>query len=106
MMKICRNWVFDKEFYYSTLGYNLTEKMYVFSTYNYISDESSLVIKNGLKAYFFGAVFRPNNAVVLKLQHSIIELRDGQIRLPDPLPLELDLNMDWNIFSLAISVLF
>ncbi len=95
----------DKKFYYGTLGYDLTEQLFGYLSYNYIEDDLGMA-KDGLDAYFVGGGFRPNDAIIIKVQYTKIKLNDGTVPPSQTIPVPLNFNLEVNAFSVALSVLF
>jgi hypothetical protein len=61
---------FQKKFYYATLLYNVTDQIFVYGMYDYLNDEHNPFFfgMDGYYGYHVGAGYRPNDAVVLKIQ--------------------------------------
>jgi len=61
---------FDKEFYYATLQYNVTDDLAVYAMYDYLNDSVDPFYfgLDGYYGYHLGAFYSVNEAVVLKFQ--------------------------------------
>ena len=60
----------DMTFYYSLLGFNVTDRLFTYGFYNYLQDNSNYVQAAGLDFYTVGAGFRPIDGVVVKGQYA------------------------------------
>ncbi len=96
----------NKLFYYGTLSYDFTEQLYAYLTYNHIEDNFNTAFRDGLKGYFVGGGYRPNDAIVLKFQYIKLHLDNGVIPPTQILPVPLDINFDIQNISVAVSVFF
>lgn len=96
----------DKVFYYSTLGYDFSEKFFSYVTYNFLKDEFLLASASGGKGFFIGAGCRPDEALVFKAQFTKIITNNVQVPPDEVVPIPLSLDYDFNIFSIALSVFF
>lgn len=98
----------NKLFYYATLEYDFTDKIFAYGTYSYIQDNASDFLKIGLTNILTGAGYRASNSVVLKAQYSTNKL-DGTMPLtinPALPPITANAKIDSQFYSLAVSVLF
>ncbi len=59
----------DKRFYYGSLLYDATERLFGYVTYSFMGDELTPQASEGLDLYGVGAGFRPFAGVVLKAQY-------------------------------------
>jgi len=87
----------DKEFYYGTLGYHLTEKMFVYGSYwatreNYhpMTDQDIDVFTGGVSLALF-------DSLVLKAQYARAEISNSRQLLHE---------LDLDFYTLALSVVF
>lgn len=99
---------FDKQFYYATLGYNFTDEFFGYGSYSYLKDEGNNVLNAGMKGIIVGAGFKPADAVVVKLGYSNYNADSSFPVVVNPaLPaVTTNVNLDYNVYQLAISVLF
>jgi hypothetical protein len=95
----------DKSFYYGTLIYDFTERVFGYVSYSNIEDKSNSVLADGVKVYFIGGGYRPTSRVVLKAQYIIVNIPNGKIPIPG-LPFSLDFDLDLKQAFVAVSVFF
>ena len=98
----------DKLFYYSTLGYNFSEKLFGYCSYSYIKDNNNSILKAGMKGIIIGAGFKPISEVVVKASYSNYYGNSSTMTVLDPSLPAVNTNIDVNVkaYQLAISVLF
>ncbi|GAB4330596.1 MAG: hypothetical protein Kow0037_06480 [Calditrichia bacterium] len=94
----------DKLFYYATLGYNLSEKIYAYGSYSYLEDKETEFLSTGMKGYFVGVGYKPDFGLALKAQYGKFKA-DGNVTVPG-LPVPADVHLDYGQFAVAVSVLF
>ncbi len=103
----------SKEFYYATIGYNFTEDIFAYGTISKLKDKQVQFLSNGMNGSLIGAGYRPDPSVVIKAQYSTYSVKDGVVAVVLPLgppvgnfATDANLNLDYKLLSLAISVLF
>ncbi len=99
----------NKFFYYGTLGYNFTDKLFGYGTYSYMKDNDDDVIRTGMTGLIFGAGYRLIDSVVLKAAYSSFKVVDSTFPLilnPNLPAFDTNVNLDYKGFQLAVSVLF
>jgi len=99
----------NKIFYYATLGYNITDKFYGYSSYSILKDEELFGSDSApLKSLTFGLGYRPIFPVHLKLQAGNSWTNGDFDVVVDPslpaMPGKIDLSLP--SVSVAVSVLF
>jgi hypothetical protein len=82
----------DKIAFFVTLNANITDKLFVYGTYNHFQDYYSDVFLNGLKGPFLGAGYSFNHKATLKFQYEHSTVDEGMITYTG------------NLFRLAMSV--
>jgi len=62
---------FDKTFYYATLLYNISSKLYVYTMYDYLNDDVDPFYfgLDGYYGYHFGGGYYVNESILLKIQY-------------------------------------
>ena len=95
-------------FYYGTLGYNISEKLYGYGTYSFIKDKGNNVLKAGLKSVIFGFGYRATDAVVIKGGYSNYWGNSSFPMVINPaLPaVNTTVDLDIKVYQIAVSVLF
>ena len=58
----------NKFFYYALLGYNITDKWFVYAYRDYMEDQVIEALRGGFNAVIVGGGYRPVDPVVIKLQ--------------------------------------
>ncbi len=66
----------DKEFAYGTLGYQVTDKLFGYTTYNYMHAEVEPLFEIYMRLYYLGAAYRMSDRVVFKAQYGKIDWQD------------------------------
>ncbi|MGE5498047.1 MAG: hypothetical protein ACM3Q2_08260 [Syntrophothermus sp.] len=100
----------DKFFYYGTLGYNISDKVFAYGSYSYVRDYEDDILGPGMPGYIFGAGYKPIESLVLKASYSNFST-NATITNTNPLPvgpktINTDVNLDYKLYQLAVSVLF
>jgi hypothetical protein len=88
---------FDREFYYATLGYHWTEKMFVYGSYWATRENYHPVTDQDIDVFNGGVSFALFDSLVLKAQYARVEIINTR-QLP------YKLNLDY--YALALSVVF
>lgn len=96
----------DKQFYYGTLGYDFTEHLFGYVTYNYIEDDFTPQARDGIDAYYVGAGIRPIDSVVIKAQFIYIGAKTSSLPPNEVIPMTWDFDLTAKQISLATSVFF
>ena len=98
----------DKQFYYGTLGYNFTDKLFGFGSYSYLKDNNNSIFKAGLKSVVFGIGYKPVEAVVVKANYSNYFGNSSFPTSLDPSLPDVNTTVDLNVkaYQIAVSVLF
>lgn len=60
---------FEKTYYHANLLYNITDELAAYAGYDYLEGEDNIFISRGLGISTFGAAYRLNNSVILKVQY-------------------------------------
>ena len=94
----------DKKFYYATLGYNFSEKIFGFATHSYVQDNHSQVFQAGMKSLSFGAGYKPAESVVVKVGYT--KYYAANFFPIAGTPFTGNVNLDYKAYQLAVSVLF
>ncbi len=102
----------DKIFYYGTLGYNITERLFAYASYWFTeqkflqatsnnSDEILLyTVKSDIKVPTFGLAYNLNDRIKLKAQFAPVDVEN---KVPS---VEFYQELESNHYSMAISVFF
>jgi hypothetical protein len=105
-----KNYVRDqnKQFYYATLGYNISDDLFAYGTYSYMEDNDHDVLKAGMKGIILGAGYKPTDALVLKAGYAnYLAENSYQLVINPALPaVNTNVDLDIKVYQLAISVLF
>ena len=76
----------DKSFYYATLLYNISSKIFVYTMYDYLNDSTnpSYFGKDGYYGYHFGAGYYVNDNILLKIQYfkNFLKIDSGETDNP------------------------
>lgn len=59
----------DKLFYYGLLGYDITDWLFGYVSYNYLSDQFIAALQDGFQGVTMGLSFKPIEPIVLKAQY-------------------------------------
>jgi len=86
---------FDKSFYYGTLGYEFTDKLYAYVGMSKMHDDFNKVF-DATKIYTIGGGFKPVESVVFKLQYYNMDL--GEVPMMG--------KYTHNLYYCAVSVMF
>lgn len=65
---------FDKMFYFGTLGYYFTEKLFVYGGYSFTEDQLMESLEEGISLIYGGLTYRVNDSIVLKGQYNHLQL--------------------------------
>jgi hypothetical protein len=97
---------FDKLFIYGLLGYNFVDEFGAYYLYSYLEDGylRKGAISAGVSQNLLGVVYRPDFAIAIKASYSQFLVDDGII--PVLGGNKIIANLDYNQYSIAISVLF
>lgn len=97
----------DKMTYYGTVGYNFSEEIFVYGTYNYLDDKASPILTKGMQAILLGFGYRPISSVVFKGQYGQYRIDEKNVQSwTVPYVPSYDIDADITSLSVAISVLF
>jgi hypothetical protein len=69
----------DKVFYYGALTYNITDDLFIYGKYDYLKDEGSPGLTDGIKGYSIGGGYKPSDDILLKIQYQNAEINDPSI---------------------------
>jgi len=98
----------NKSFYYLTLGCNVIDELYLYGSYSYLKDEYDMALAGGMNGYIVGAGYKPNDNLVFKLGYSKYQSTSSLPVVINPALPAMNTNIDinYNLFQLAVSVLF
>lgn len=95
----------DKNFFYGTIGYDITDRVFGYLTYSRMQDNLSPTIEDGLISISPGIAFRFIETVLFKAQYVKV-LNDGSVPASggNPVPFDLEFNID--VIALGASIIF
>jgi len=98
----------NKVFYYGTLIYDITEKIFVFGTYSYMENKETDFLASGLTGTYYGGGYRALDNLVLKFQYSNATINGDMPIIINPAlpPIIGKVDLDFKYYSIAFSVLF
>lgn len=85
----------DKLFYYGNLTYNINDEFYLFVMYDYLKDEMSGRLNEGLDSYSTGAGYKPNDSLTIKTQFKRFDYKNKRY-----------VDYSTNMYMVGISVFF
>jgi hypothetical protein len=88
---------FDKEFYYGTLGYHVSEKMFVYGSYWATRENYHPVTDQDIDVFNGGASLALFDSLVLKAQYARVRIANSR---------QLPHKLDFDYYALAFSVVF
>ncbi len=100
------------DFYYATLGYNLTEALFIYGSYWFLDSHTAILALPGdsieededIKTTTFGASYNMMDRVRFKAQFARVKLDHESQLLPAGVVTRVE--DDFSVFSLAVSVFF
>ena len=96
----------DKLFYYGTLGYDFTDQLFGYVTYNYIEDDFMPALDHGFKGISFGGGYRFNEDLVLKAQYYNFFADRRRLPPASDIPIPVDFEFKTEAINLGLSVSF
>ncbi len=94
----------DKQFYYGAIGYNFSDQVFGYFSYNFIKDDFFPGIENGVGGFYIGAGYRPSDSIVIKTQYIYLKNIDGKLPPPTSIFPKTDYSLKINFMGIGISV--
>jgi len=99
----------NKSFYFGTLGYNISEALYVYGMLSNVTDKEVNYLAGGLTGYSTGVGFRPDNGIVIKAEYARYYLPDNtkfNVTMGPGMVIPASVFLDYKNLSISVSVLF
>jgi len=96
----------DKKYYYAKLGYDVTDQLHVYVCQDYLEDDRTYELDNGMTGQSIGFSYRPSPPLVMKAQFVQLKIADANIPPPTPMYQATKLQLTINCYSIALSLFF